>query len=86
MTGQCVGNNPSLCCLPGAWDRATVHDIMGHGEPLPAVVADTAAATGVDPHTLDWHVEAVHGWEPHDPRYGDHVRAAAECLLAGGCE
>jgi hypothetical protein len=57
-----------------------------HGEPLPQPVIDVAAARGIDPHTLDWHVEAVHGWEPHDLGYRDRVGEAAGCLAAGGCE
>ncbi len=79
-----VANDPSLCCLPGAWDRATIHDIMGHGEPLPREVADIAAAEGVDPHDLDHHVAVYHGWEPHDQGYADAVEASVECVKNGG--
>jgi hypothetical protein len=57
-----------------------------HGEPLPQAVIDVAAARGIDPHALDWHVEAIHGWEPHDVGYRDRVGEAVDCLAAGGCE
>lgn len=80
-----VGNDPAKCCLPGASERVTVYDIMAFGEPLASEVADIAAELGLDPHELDWHVEAVHGWEPHDEGYTSGVRCAADCLRAGGC-
>lgn len=79
-----IANDPSLCCLPGAWDRATVADIRAYGEPLPPEVADTAAETGVDPHQLDWHVTAEHGREPHDQGYADAVKAAVKCVKNEG--
>lgn len=81
-----VADDPALCCLPGAWDRmATLpHGFMVHGEPLPPEVADIAAAEGVDPHRLDHHVEAIHGWEPHDEGYAQAVAASVECVKNGG--
>ncbi len=85
----CTAADPALCCLPGAWARIGAlgeHGFRAHGEPLPEAVINTAADRGVEPHALNWHVEAVHGWEPHDAGYDDHVVAAAECLAAGGCE
>jgi hypothetical protein len=41
---------------------------------------------GIEPHALDWHVEAVHGCEPHDRGYAEAVELAARCMLAGGCD
>jgi hypothetical protein len=84
MTTHGSGLPRDLCCLPGAWDRVTVHDVMAYGEPLPPEVADVAAREGVDPHQLDYHVEAVHGWEPHDEGYPAAVAAAVECVKNGG--
>lgn len=85
----CDAADPALCCLPGAWDRMAAmgeHGFRHHGEPLPEAVINVAAERGIEPHALDRHVEAVHGWEPHDPGYGDHVVVAAECLAGGGCD
>lgn len=48
--------------------------------------AEAAAKHDLDPAALDWHVEAVHGWEPHNDGYEDAIRQAAECLANGGCE
>ncbi len=81
-----LGGRPDLCCLPGSWDRATIHDIMSWGEPLPPEVADTAAAGGVDPHALDRHVAVVHGWEPHDTGYAERVIESVACLRRGDCK
>jgi hypothetical protein len=91
MTDQTcsAGNQPDLCCLPGAWGRLHKMGPMAfylHGEPLPEPVADIAAGRGIDPHTLDHHVEGVHGWEPHDVGYPSRVGEAADCLASGGCE
>jgi len=88
--GTCSGgSDPTLCCIPGAWGRMQALGEIGfrtHGEPLPDEVIDTAAERGIDPHALDWHVEAIHGWEPHDVGYRRAVGIAADCLAAGGCE
>jgi hypothetical protein len=90
MSGESVrhvGGDPALCCQPGAWDRMGAmgeHGFRAHGEPLPPEVADIAAAEGVDPHDLDHHVEAIHGWEPHDEGYGAAVAASVECVKNGG--
>ncbi len=84
-----AGNRPDLCCTPGAWERLQAMGEGGfraHGEPLPPAVIDVATEHRIDPHTLDWHVEAVHGWEPHDVGYPDRVVEAATCLASGGCE
>lgn len=77
-----AGNDPARCCVGDPWADFSPYDV----EPLPSAVIRVAAQRGVDPHALDQHVEAIHGWEPHDAGYGDHVAAAADCLLAGGCE
>jgi hypothetical protein len=85
----CVAADPALCCLPGAWERMAAmgeHGFRAYGEPLPEAVIEVAAVRGIEPHALDWHVEAIHGWEPHDVGYRDHVGAAAECLASGGCD
>ena len=87
-TGCSAGNDPALCCTPGAWERLQAmgeSGIRAHGEPLPPVVVEVAAANGLDPHALGHHVEAEHGWEPHDAGYGTAVSAAAFCLMSGGC-
>lgn len=46
---------------------------------LPPPVTAVASVLGLDPYALDWHVEAEHGWEPHDEGYEDAVWAAAAC-------
>jgi hypothetical protein len=48
---------------------------------LPHVVSAIADFCSLDPKALDWHVEAVHGWEPHDSYYATAVWQAASCLL-----
>ena len=53
--------------------------------PLPSAVYDVAWVTGLRPADLDHHVEAVHGWEPHDRGYRSAVVSAAGCLINGGC-
>lgn len=53
--------------------------VMLLGEPLPAEVLAVAEVLGLDPGVLDWHVEAEHGWEPHNDGYEAAVWAAAEC-------
>lgn len=62
-------------------------DYEGDGTPIyDESVIVTAVRRGVDPEILDWHVEAVHGWEPHDTGYASAVEQAADCLQEGGCE
>lgn len=82
-----AGLPPEVCCVGRPWDVA---DLAGQvarwGEPLPQVVIDVAARCGLNPHDLDWHVEAVHGQEPHDDGYDAAVGQSAEHLLAGQCE
>lgn len=80
-----AGNYADTCCLPGSWDRITLGGLYGQGEPLPPAVADVAAERGIDPHTLDSHVEGKHGWEPHNAGYAEAVRAAADCVVRGNC-
>lgn len=57
-----------------------------NGEPIPDEVIQVAELYKLNPKDLDWHVEAIHGWEPHDLRYFEAVYQAAECLAEGGCE
>lgn len=46
-----------------------------------------AIDAGLDPEVLDWHVEAVHGWETHDLWFVEiGLAGAVACLLKGGCE
>lgn len=55
---------------------------------FPEVVRTVARNYSLNPVELDWHVEAEHGWEPHDDGYDEAVLQAAECLLrdpTGGC-
>lgn len=81
-----AGRPPLVCCVGHPWDNAgIVPQVRQWGEPLPQEVIDTAVKHGLDPHALDWHVDAVHGWEPHDKGYADAVAEVARCLLAGGC-
>lgn len=48
-------------------------------------VVQAAIDAGVDAEALDWHVEALHGWESHDPGYVEKgLAGAAQCLLHGG--
>lgn len=74
----------SFCCVGAPWDSPDIAmQIMYWGEPLYPSVIEVAARTGLDPHDLDWHVEAEHGWEPHDTGYDKAVEQAAACMLAG---
>lgn len=60
---------------------------MWHEEPLiDARVQAYADEHGIDAKELDWHIEAVHGWEPHDRDYVSMIPQSAACLLRGGCE
>jgi len=77
-----AGNEAGRCCVGDPWATFSPHDV----EPLPPAVIRVAADHGVEPHALDEHVEAIHGWEPHDVGYDAHVAAAALCLLDGGCQ
>ncbi len=82
-----AGNDPALCCTPGAWERLQAMGEAGirvHGEPLPPVVVEVAGRD-LDPHVLAEHVEGEHGWEPHDAGYDMAVSAAAFCVMSGGC-
>lgn len=63
--------------------RARYERSWRDGDPFP-VVSAVAELRGIDPADLDWHAEAVHGWEPHDEGYDRAVIAAADCLLSGG--
>lgn len=65
------------------WDT---FDARVDPEPYPVCVYYIADLTGLDPKNLNWHVEAIHGWEPHDVGYRAAVVTAAGCLLAGGCK
>ena len=51
---------------------------------VPPNVAAVAAKYGLAAEDLDWHVEAEHGWEPHDVGHADAVEAAARCHLVYG--
>lgn len=83
-----AGNDPALCCTPGTDERLRE---MGEGAlhavglPLPPVVVEVASANGLGPHALANHVEAEHGWEPHDTGYATAVSGAVFCLMSGGC-
>lgn len=48
---------------------------------IPHVVSAIADFCNLDPKELDWHVEALHGWESHDEGYAEAVWRAASCLL-----
>lgn len=49
-------------------------------------VIKAALTKGLDPVKVDWHLEAVHGWESHDPGYIEiGLRGTIECMLKGGC-
>ena len=78
-----AGNDPTRCCVGDPW--AGLNPYVEQ-EPLDSSVIFVAAERGVEPHALDHHVEAVHGWEPHDVGYAQAVAAAAQCMLSGGCE
>lgn len=51
---------------PAALERARTR--WQDGDLWPVVQA-VAEVTGVDEQALDWHVEAVRGWEAHDAGY-----------------
>lgn len=72
-------SRPPLSWGDDRWDARL------HAEPLPSVVDTVADLCGLDRRDLDWHVEAVHGWESHDAGYDAAVTAAARCLVEGGC-
>lgn len=60
----------------GSWDDPAIDE---------RTVA-AAEAAGLDPKVLDWHVEAEHGWEPHDEGFVERgLAGAVTCLQAGGC-
>lgn len=60
---------------------------MYYEEPLiDSRVQEYADTYGLDAKELDWHLEAIHGWEPHDRDYVDMIPQAARCLIEGGCE
>jgi hypothetical protein len=49
-------------------------------------VEEYAEIHGMDVYGLDWHLEAVHGWEAHDQGYEEAIIQVADCLKRGGCE
>lgn len=82
-----IGSLSMYCCEGDAWDNVHKTGTMGfyvYGAPLPQKVIDVSPLYGIDPHDLDWHVEAVHGWEFHDQGYDDQVLAIAECMMDAG--
>ncbi len=82
-----AGRPPEVCCVGQPWEAPNLGlQIRNWGEPLYPEVIDAAVRHRLDPHALDRHVEAVHGWEPHDAGYAEAVELAAQCLLSGGCE
>lgn len=81
-----AGNDPARCCVGDPWAGLDETSARHFGEPLPPDVIQVAAERGIDPHELDHHVEAVHGWEPHDTGYANQVANAADCMASGGCE
>lgn len=54
-------------------------------DPRPQILLNTAEEFGLVVDSLDDHVEAVHGFEPHDAGYDAVVREAAYCLVTGSC-
>lgn len=49
-------------------------------------ILKAAIDAGLDPEVVDWHLEAVHGWEPHDVGYIEQgLVGTVSCLLKGGC-
>lgn len=49
-------------------------------------ITKAAKDAGLDPAVLDWHLEAVHGWETHDIGWEEKgLAGAVRCLLNGGC-
>lgn len=58
-----------------------------HEEPLiDERVSRYAEEHNIDADKLDWHLEAIHGWEPHNRGYEEAIEAAAECMTHGFCE
>jgi hypothetical protein len=83
-----AGNDPALCCTPGAWGRLQAMGEVGfraHGEPLPPEVVEVASREWSRSAHPRVPVEAEHGWEPHDEGYTIAVSAAAFCVKSGGC-
>jgi len=57
-----------------------------HDEPpVDPRVSAYAKEHSLDEKVLDWHLEAIHGWEGHNPGYEEAIEQAAECLANGGC-
>jgi hypothetical protein len=52
-------------------------------EDVNSYVTAVAVCFGVEHNALDWHVEAEHGWEPHDTGYGQAVWTALWCIEHG---
>jgi len=69
-----------LAVCEEAWRQRA---IAGIEDPPPYVTA-VAVMWGVDIQTLAWHVEAKHGWEPHNAGYTQAVWAALWCNDHGG--
>jgi hypothetical protein len=55
---------------------------------IPELVTSTAETFGLDRRDLDWHLEAVHGWEAHnvgwDVAVGEAAACASRSAVAGG--
>jgi hypothetical protein len=62
-------------------------ELQVYGDPdvFPDVTIRVAQAYNLSAEALDWHVEAVHGWELHNEGYDKAVEDAAQCILSGGC-
>lgn len=82
--GQYTCSTPAEYCRAGTpWISDDLgKQIMVYGEPLPQIVIDTAAKYELNPHGLDWHVEGMHGWEPHDQGYDLAVEQSAQCIIS----
>ncbi len=76
-----AGNVAARCCVGDPWANTDTDAV-----PLPAAVIAVAAAQGVGPHALAFHVMTVHEWLPHDAGFAEAVAEAAACIQMGGCE
>jgi hypothetical protein len=67
-------------------DEPEVTHPWAYEEPLidPRTVA-YAKSHSLDVDVLDWHLEAIHGFERHDLGYEQAIEEAAACLASGGC-
>lgn len=56
------------------------------GDPYDERLLTIAKQFDLVPKDLDWHVEAIHGYAPHNEGYAEALVASVRCLQNGTCE